>query len=135
MQFWTRTLKSLACTGEVGNESVGKPGTATVLVGLVGARGDTDGGGFVCCGGGSCADDTVVGGVLDPMAGVVGGGSVGAVTVGGGLGCGELPTRSGGILSIADGIGGGALLDAGNGGAAGALAWAAAGFVENSNVI
>ena len=72
------------------------------------------------------------GGVPDPM---VGAESVGAVTVGGGLGCGALPTRIGGMLSVADGMGGGgAALDVGNGGAAGGPICAATGVVKNSNI-
>jgi hypothetical protein len=55
--------------------------------------------------------------------------------VGGELGCGALPTRIGGMLSVADGMGGaGAALDVGNGGAAGGPTWAATGVVKNSNI-
>jgi hypothetical protein len=115
---------------------VGKPGTATIRVGSEGLGAETDGGGLICGGGPTCVGVVAGGGVLDPMTGVIGAGSTGAVTVGGGPGCGKLPTRIGGTERVADGIGGGgALLDTGNGGAAGAPTWAATGSVENGNVI
>jgi hypothetical protein len=100
--------------------SVGKPGTLTTRVGSEAVGTDVDGGPLVCTGEATGTEGVVGGGVPDPTAVVVGAGSVGAVTIGGGLGCGALPTRIGGIERVADGIGGGgALLDVGNGGAAG----------------
>jgi len=115
--------------------SVGKPGTVTTRVGSEAVGTDVDGGPLACTGEATCTGGVAAGGVLDPIAGVTGEESGGAVTVGGGLGWGALPTRIGGILSVADGMGGGgAALDVGSGGAAGGPTWAAAGIVKNSNI-
>ena len=115
--------------------SVGKPGTLTTRVGSEAVGTDVDAGPLACTGEATCTGGVAVGGVLDPNAGVTGGEREGAVTVGGGLGCGALPTRIGGMLSVADGMGGGgAALDVGNGGAAGGPTCAATGVVKNSNI-
>jgi hypothetical protein len=135
MQLCTRLLKLLDCCGRVGTLSVGKPGTLTTRVGSEAVGTDVEAGPLACTGEATCTGGVAAGGVLDPIAGITGGESEGAVTVGGGLGCGALPTRIGGMLSVADGMGGaGAALDVGNGGAAGGPTWAATGVVKNSNI-